>query len=90
MDSQETGRIEPRLQQPQTPRRTLANQSIIGSSVTAEDNTTVAILWKGSMWIRDVPFPIVDESWQYMLAIPDVERKVEVASHIGHPPSMVS
>ena len=52
--------------------------------------TLLYTLWKGSMWIRDVPFTIVDEAWQCMLAIADVVRKFEVASNIGHRPSMVS
>ncbi len=43
----------------------------IGKPVTALDNTTAQIYIKATIWIGGVPFPSLDEAWEYMLGIPD-------------------
>ena len=56
----------------------------IGKPVTSADNTTAMKTLKGTIWIAGVPFPSLDEAWQYMLGIPDLAHRLEVAEDVPH------
>ena len=56
----------------------------IGKPLTAEDNTNAKMYTKGTFWIGGVPFPSLDDAWQYMLRIPDDAQRLEVAEDVAH------
>ncbi len=56
----------------------------IGKPVTVLNNTTARMYIKATIWIGGVPFPSLDEAWEYMLAIPDDDQRCETAKDIAH------
>ncbi len=56
----------------------------IRKPVTALDNTTAQMYIKATIWIGSVPFPSLDEAWEYMLGIPDDNQGCEIAEDIAH------
>ncbi len=56
----------------------------IGKPVTALDNITAQMYIKATIWIGGIPFPNLDEGWEYMLEIPDDDQQHEIAKDIAH------
>ncbi len=56
----------------------------IGKPVTTLDNITTRMYIKATIWIGGVPFPSLNEAWEYMLGIPDDDQRREIVEDIAH------
>lgn len=56
----------------------------IAKLITVANNTTAHIYTKSIIWISGIPFPILNDAWQYMLGIPNNLQQLKITEDIAY------